>query len=111
LNPITQGLLISVLGLFLTFLVLRIFILIMDVLQRIFPSLPVEVEIPERQPTLIEASGEDEETIVAAAISLAVSYLHALEQSKIGETLATGRGSWWVANRMNFQKKINLQRR
>lgn len=111
MNPIAQGLFISVLGLLLTFLVLRIFILIMDVLQRLFQPQPEEGETPEGQPALVETSGGEDEAIVAAAISVALSYLRALEQSKIGETLAAGRGPWWVANRMNYQKKINLQRR
>jgi hypothetical protein len=81
------------------------------VLQWLFPPQLEEKESLEEQPALIEASGVEDETIVAAAISVALSYLRTLEQSKIGETLAAGRGPWWVTNRMNYQKKIHLQRR
>jgi Na+-transporting methylmalonyl-CoA/oxaloacetate decarboxylase gamma subunit len=111
LNPINQGLTISLLGLLLTFFALGVFVLIMYVLQWLFPPQLEEKGSLEEQPALIEASGAEDETIVAAAISVALSYLRDLEQSKIGETLAAGRGPWWVANRMNFHKKINLQRR
>ena len=111
MNPINQGLTISLLGLLLTFFALGVFVLIMYVLQWLFPPQLEEKGSLEEQPALIEASGAEDETTVAAAISVALSYLRDLEQSKIGETLVVGRGSWWVANRMNYQKKINLQRR
>ena len=111
MNPINQGLTISLLGLLLTFFALGVFILIMYVLQWLFPPQFEEKDPLEEQQALIETSWAEDETIVAAAISVALSYFRDLEQLKMGETLAAGRGPWWVANRMNYQKKINLQRR
>ena len=125
-----------------TFLALGIFILIMYLLQRLFPpkseledtigaqANPPPVEATSRRQQLTSMDGSAADTlaeatscspITVAAISVALCYwrrevakqevAYALEQSKIGETLTAGRGSWWVANRMNYQKKINLQRR
>jgi sodium pump decarboxylase gamma subunit len=80
LNPIMQGLSISVIGLVLTFLALGLFILIMIVLQKIFPYRPEEeeeetgaVEGEEAQPGMVLAEQSEEQAVVAA-IAVAINY-------------------------------------
>ena len=104
MNPIMQGLQVSVLGLLITFLALGVFILVMVLLQRIFPGEEEAVEgetaEPEDVPVLaIEASDESEEGAVVAAISAALQYVRASQHSQLGASLAQGKGGWWAARR------------
>jgi hypothetical protein len=99
-----QGLSISIIGLFITFFALGVFILLMIVLQRIFPPKTEVEEEPEAEPViqieLEQASSKPEkETEMAAAISAAVSYFQAASQPSLGSNLEGGRGRWWSANR------------
>ena len=106
MNNLVQGLEVSILGLLITFTALGVFILIMIVLQRLFPS--TAAEMPAETPTekieqavvevQIEESGED--AAVVAAIAAALSYLRARSQSSLGNSLQEGRGGWWATRKL-----------
>jgi len=106
LNNIVQGLEVSVLGILITFTALGVFILIMIVLQRLFPSAETEAPVvtqtvKDEQPLVevqIEETGED--AAVVAAIAAALSYLRARSQSSLGGSLQEGRGGWWSSRKM-----------
>lgn len=108
-NVIGQGLALSVVGLIIAFAFMGLFILTMVVLQKLFP---VKAEAPEEtaveEPAAIEAPAavsavvveeEDELSAVAAAVA-AIASLRSLNQNKLGDSLASGRGNWWVVNQM-----------
>ena len=99
MNPISQGLSISVTGLALTFAALVLFILCMVALQRLFrPKLPVTTEHePGWAPIATRPARNMEDQEIAAAIAIALSQLRSLEicRSGLGDTLETGRGRWW----------------
>lgn len=105
MNSFVQGLEVSILGLAITFIALGVFILIMIVLQRLFPA---QEEKAEQTPAeaeaapVIEAQAEEpgEEAAVVAAIAAAISYLRARSQSSLGSSLQEGRGSWWASRKI-----------
>jgi sodium pump decarboxylase gamma subunit len=104
MNPIMQGLQVSVLGLLITFLALGVFILVMVLLQRFFPGQEEEIEEAadpaEEIPVLtIETTDESEEGAVVAAIAAAVQHIHPSQSSQLGASLAEGKGNWWTARR------------
>ena len=94
---LVQGLFISLVAMGLTFAALGVFILIIIVLQRIFPPrLAESAEEETPQPVIIETSGEEEE--VVAAISAAISSLkahQAVRKGSLGAALETGHSAWW----------------
>jgi sodium pump decarboxylase gamma subunit len=99
-SPISQGLSVSLAGMVIIFLVSGLFILVMVVLQKIFPS-KAEVEtseeaVVEENPIAV-AQSDDE---VVAVIMAALNYARSTSQSQLGATLQSGRGAWWVSNRM-----------
>ncbi len=114
MSEIMQGLSISVIGLLITFFALGVFILLMIVLQRLFPPKTDTVEEPAQpvvQIELAQASTElDEEGEVAAAIAAAVSYYQAAGRSSLGSNLESGRGRWWGSGRSSNGRPSRLQR-
>lgn len=90
---IEQGLLISLLGLLLTFLALGLLILTIVVLQRLFN--PTSAAPAEPEPPSARQSEDDSE--LAAAIAAAVLLLKKETRlsSALGSTLETGPGRWW----------------
>ena len=106
MNELVEGLEVSVLGILITFTALGVFILIMIVLQRLFPSAETDPSAKTQsemgeQPLVevqIEETGED--AAVVAAIAAALSYLRARSQSSLGSSLQEGRGGWWSSRKM-----------
>jgi Na+-transporting methylmalonyl-CoA/oxaloacetate decarboxylase gamma subunit len=102
LDSLQKGLEVSLLGILITFAALAVFILIMVVLQRLFPSEQTDASAKnEEQPQVevqIEEIGED--AAVVAAIAAALSYLQARSQSSLGSSLHEGRGNWWSARKI-----------
>lgn len=92
----SQGLVISGLGLGLTFAALGLFILVILGLQRLFAAQPAKPEPVQPAPAPVSARDSEAEEI-AAAICIALSHLRALEicESGLGQTLEAGRGPWW----------------
>jgi hypothetical protein len=112
-----QGLSISIIGLLITFFALGMFILIMIVLQRIFPPKAEAQEEDEKVELVVqiemdqESSQMDENGAVAAAIVAAVSYFQAANQPTLGANLEGGRGRWWAANRSAASRVSNLRKK
>jgi len=100
LDPITQGLSISLMGLALTFAALALFILCMVMLQRLFRPKPPASASPaaDKTPRATEPSRGLEEPEIAAAVVVALSQLRSLEicRSGLGDALEDGRGRWWA---------------
>lgn len=115
MNPLIQGLEISITGLVITFTALGIFILVMMALQRIFrEKTPVSDETPALEENTIEPSkavgtqNNDDETEVIAVIVAAISYLRSQTLSSLGASLETGKGNWWVSNRLNTKQGTGI---
>ena len=113
MNPIMQGLSITVAGLATTFLALGIFIFVMTILQRIFPGgngkeqvKPVEVETPVLPGEAIAESGDGNIPVVIAA---AVSYFRGMAESSLGTSLETGKSGWWTTNRISAQQGLGIR--
>jgi Na+-transporting methylmalonyl-CoA/oxaloacetate decarboxylase gamma subunit len=118
LSEIMQGLSISIIGLLITFFALGVFILLMIVLQRLFPpkAKAREEEAEHAEPVIqIEldqaSSHMDRDREVAAAIAAAVSYFQAVNQPSLGANLEGGRGRWWAANRLAAGRVSNLRKK
>jgi Na+-transporting methylmalonyl-CoA/oxaloacetate decarboxylase gamma subunit len=114
LNEISQGVQISITGLTITFLALGVFILVMLVLQKLFPPKPQAGDDDEDYGQVIEepTPGNDngvKELEIAAAISAAVSYFQSRGQSQLGKTLQEGRGAWWMSNRLSSRQSPGKQ--
>ena len=114
MNPILQGLTISISGIIITFLALGLFILVMVVLQKLFPA---ESETPAgsvaEKKTIIESStANDEEGEVVAAIAAAVAYFkQSFDQSvDLGNSLSEGRGTWWMVRRINANPTAKIKK-
>jgi Na+-transporting methylmalonyl-CoA/oxaloacetate decarboxylase gamma subunit len=101
LNPLLEGLNISLLGLSLTFAALGLLILIIWILDRAFRAAPVSrpptpsPEARERPISTLERESEEEE--IAVAIAIALSQLRSVEicRAGLGRSLEDGRGRWW----------------
>ncbi len=102
MNPILQGLNLTILGLTLTFAALGLFILVIVVLERVFRVRALIPEQREEHETVIagELPPDTENEEIAAAITIALSYLRSIDicRSGLGSTLEAGRGAWWNAS-------------
>lgn len=103
MNNYLQGLEISLLALTITFVALGIFILIMVMLQRLFPY-KEEVEgstpAPQTDDSLVVVSQEtDENAEMAAAIAAALIYFQQKGKAGLGDALVEKRSAWWTARR------------
>jgi sodium pump decarboxylase gamma subunit len=105
LNNLVQGLEVSVLGILITFFALGVFIIIMIVLQRLFPAgsgesngIEQDQELEAVAPLEVEVSSEDD--AVVAAIAAAISFLRAHNESSLGGSLEEGRSGWWATRRL-----------
>ncbi len=118
MDVINEGLTISALGLSITFLALGIFIFVMVALQKLFPHKPEpdEVNVVNSTPAStqktegaldvqVEEGGEE-----IAAIAAAIAHLRALSQSSLGSTLESGRGIWWVKNRLAANRSGTIRK-
>jgi len=104
---IQQGLLISLLGLALTFVALGILILTIVVLKRLFNPSPAAKR--EGQPGAM-AIGEDEGEL-AAAIAAAVLLLRTRQKlsSSLGNVLEAGPGRWWQRPQAGISPSMRKQ--
>jgi Na+-transporting methylmalonyl-CoA/oxaloacetate decarboxylase gamma subunit len=94
LSLIVQGLVISILGLLLTFLALGLLILTMVLLQRLFSPAP--------SGTTVKSAGEGppgsnrpEELVAVIATALAVARARQPNAARLGENLRNSPGHWW----------------
>jgi len=102
---LTEGLTISLLGILVTFLALGIFILLMVVLQKVFPYREKNAvdQVSPAEPQ-VESTPDDEEQMVAAAIAAAVSAVRAVPHGDLGSALREERSPWWSANLLHARQ-------
>ncbi len=96
-----QGLSISISGLLITFLSLGTFILVISLLQRIFPARTQKDNTISA--TVSDTQGDaSNELEIAAAISAALYYWRARQKSALGKDLENGRGPFWSTAQNNI---------
>ncbi len=107
MNSTLQGLQVSLLALLITFLALGVFILVMILLQRLFPARPEQDAQPsgeesaaqEETAVSVISADDSEEGQIVAAIAAALAHVRATNGAQLGESLRAGRGGWWAAQR------------
>jgi Na+-transporting methylmalonyl-CoA/oxaloacetate decarboxylase gamma subunit len=94
LTNFQTGLLISVVGLLVTFTALAIFIGVIVLLQKLFPvKKEAEETVEEVKPALVEAKADSSDDEIAAALA-AVAYLRSRQTGQLGATLLSGPGPY-----------------
>lgn len=93
MTDLSQGLMLSLWGVGITFLALGMLIFIILILRWIYP--------PEKNPFAADES-EEKRHELAAAIAVAVSLLESGESdlAKLGEVLEKPRSRWWQSKRL-----------
>jgi Na+-transporting methylmalonyl-CoA/oxaloacetate decarboxylase gamma subunit len=78
LSELSQGLMISIAGLALAFIFMAVFMLVIIILQKLFPPKPLEEEGTggevEEQPVTMITTVEGEEESIVAAIAVAIRF-------------------------------------
>lgn len=102
MSEFNQGLIISIVGILITFFALGIFILIMVVLKKLFPYKEIAAEGENEDEETYEESGvmaatdtpnnEDEERVAAIG---ALAYLRGQQSNLLGASLLEGPGRFW----------------
>ena len=101
---IVQGLMISVIGISLTFLALGILILVMVLLDHFFRD-DKKVDAGQAEPveqaasTLPTRQAADEEIVAAIAVALAQVRSFELCEAGLGSTLEAPSSRWWLVGR------------
>ncbi len=111
MNPIIQGLYVSVVGIVVLFITATIFYFVIVGLRRLFPEKaePETAAEPESEPVaLTETSSEDDE--IAAVIAVAIQHSRLRVQSGLGNALQQGRSSWWSANLLAAVKETQMKK-
>ena len=116
MSDMAQGLTISVVGILITFFSLGVFILIMVLLQRIFPAAAKQVEEAEEDQAAMQVELDQEGEIIGedqaavAAIMVAIKYFQTESQPVLGINLEAGRGRWWTSNRMIARQPVLMKK-
>lgn len=112
-----QGLLISAIGMGLTFAALGLLILAMILLERFAPDQPKRSDNERSEPAeslaVSSLARRSEEEEIAAAIAVALAHLRSLDicQSGLGSTLEAGPGAWWQRGQARQQTGQVLKQR
>jgi Na+-transporting methylmalonyl-CoA/oxaloacetate decarboxylase gamma subunit len=96
-NSIQAGLIVSAIGLIVTFTALGIFIGVIVLLQKLFPPKPEVVESVKAQPivALTDASPENNDSDEAlVAVLAAAAYLRSRRSDQLGSALLAGPGRY-----------------
>lgn len=108
MSDIQTGLLISVVGLLITFSALLIFIGVMVLLQKIFPVKKTEeaetAEISSENITTAAAVDADTKAEEIAAALAAVTYLRAQRAGQLGTALLVGPGPYRILKMVDRRK-------
>ncbi len=111
MNPIQQGLYISVVGLLVLFAVSAIFYLVLIGMQKLFP---VKEEAEEKQadqmPAAPAVKSSDDKAIMAV-IAAALSSTQSRSIPGLGDSLQYHRGAWWSARLQAAQKNFSIKRK
>ncbi|MRS03740.1 hypothetical protein EG832_11055 [bacterium] len=97
MDNIQTGLMVSAIGLIVTFSALGVFIGVIVLLQKLFPPKPEAEETAKEQPVVVmsEASKESEDSDEAlVAVLAAAAYLRSRRSGQLGSTLLAGPGPY-----------------
>lgn len=97
MDNIQTGLMVSAIGLIVTFSALGVFIGVIVLLQKLFPPKPEAEESAEEQPVAVmsEASKESDDSDEAlVAVLAAAAYLRSRRSGQLGSTLLAGPGPY-----------------
>ncbi len=94
MNPIQQGLYISVVGIIVLFIVCAIFYFLLVGLQAIFPDKSQKEEKEEQEIAPVKVTPSDDNSIVAA-IAVALQLAQTQPYEGLGESLQENRSAWW----------------
>ena len=116
-SQIMQGLILSVVGISLTFLALGILILLMILLERLFrdkTTAAATETIPAQSPPVRSAEPKTADEEIVAVIAAALAYVRspAMGEDGLGATLASGPSRWWFAGRtqQNSAQALKINR-
>ena len=103
-DQLFQGLMLSIVGMGLTFMALGILILVMVLLDRFFKDdkrVESAESIPAERAVVATSTRNTEEEEVVAAIAAALAHLRSLEicEAGLGSTLAAPASRWWLMGR------------
>lgn len=96
MNPINDGLIFSLFGILIIFVLMVLFDLVMVGIQVLYPAKKEQAETDKAPVESIKrdaVAGNDEE--IVAAIAVAITLLRSKYQHKLGERLEMGHGRWW----------------
>ncbi len=104
MNPIAQGLYISVVGIVVLFLVTVIFYFLLVGMQKLFPTKEEAVEETEgkvvKQTT---TTSDDKATVAVIAVALHLAQSQVIPG--LGDCLNDNRSAWWSSRLISAQKK------
>ncbi len=98
----SQGLLVSVVGLAVTFAALGLLIGLMALLTRLFPAEAAVVETAVSTPTSPPQpfpTAEPDNAAIAAAIATALTLARREQDQQLGHGLETDRSPWWYKDK------------
>lgn len=104
MNPIVQGLYISLVGIVVLFVVAAIFYFLLVGMQKLFPA-KVEEEDQEEVVEVVKASAPSDEKAIVAAIAVALHLAQTQVIPGLGESLSENRSAWWSSKLMSAHKK------
>lgn len=104
MNPITQGLYISVVGIVVLFVVAAIFYFLLVGMQKLFPA-KVEVEEQKEVIEVTKSSTPSDEKAIVAAIAVALNLSQTQVIPGLGDSLNENRSAWWSSKLMSAHKK------
>ena len=96
MDNIQTGLMVSLVGLTVTFFALFIFIGVILLLQKLFPPKTEKAEVEEVAPAQITADASDDESSEEAMVAAiaAAAYLRARRSDQLGAALLAGPGPY-----------------
>jgi Na+-transporting methylmalonyl-CoA/oxaloacetate decarboxylase gamma subunit len=97
---IANGWTLTILGLFVAFLAMGIFIGVIVLLKRLFPYKEEVVEADEAEAVVVSTPVSGLMEAEVAAIAVAIVAARQPDRSPIGSALLEGRGAWWGANHL-----------
>jgi sodium pump decarboxylase gamma subunit len=94
-SDFSNGLMVSVIGIVITFTALLIFVGVIYLLKAIFPYKEEQIEEDEKGEAPAETAERADDLELTAAIA-AVTYLRAHRSSQLGSALVEGKSSFWT---------------
>jgi len=111
LNPIQQGLFVSVVGLLVLFAVSAIFYLVLIGMQKLFPVKEEGAKTQDDQAPAAPAGKSSDDKAIVAVIAAALSSTQSQIIPGLGDSLQYNRGAWWSSRLQAAQKNTSIKRK